>query len=196
MSTRLRKTPPGRVHYEELHRTSQKYQCNNWLLEDLPRLTTAGAESILEVGCGNGLFLEQAVNHWAEVVGVDWVRSAVLDRVLNSHPGIRFVQDDVLELDVGRHFDLIVSADFFEHLGPASVTALIRRLHACGGAGYHKIACYDDGHSHLSVFGPRRWLRLFEEAAPGAGYRIERRSFRKAKRKKPVVVITNLKVRT
>jgi len=184
--------PAGRDHYEELHRTSTKYQENNWLLDDLPRLVAAGGESLIEIGCGNGLFLERACHHWREVVAVDWVRSQRLDRVLADHPSIRFLQQDIAALEVEGPFDLLVSADVLEHLPPAVLPGVIARLHACGRRGYHRIACYDDGHSHLSVFGPRRWLRLFEAAASGGGYRIVGRERRHGRRDRLVVVISNL----
>ena len=182
----------GRDHYERLHRTSVKYQQNNWLLDDVARLVAAGGESILEVGCGNGLFLAEASQHWRHTVGVDWVRPECLDRVLAEHPAIGFVQQDITRLDVARQFDLLVSADVLEHLHPSALPAVIRRLHACGRRGYHKIACYDDGHSHLSVLRPRQWLRLFEDAAPNGAYRIVGCERRDGRRAKPVVVISNL----
>lgn len=185
----------GLEHYERLHRTSDKYQTNNWLLDELPRLTAAGGTSIIEIGCGNGLFLERACRHWQQVMGVDWVRSAILDRVLNDNPVIRFVQQDIATFASDDRFDLLVSADVLEHLSTEAVPGVIKRLHACGRRSYHKIACYDDGHSHLSILGPRAWLRLFEEAAPDGGYGIVKRTFRKGRRKKPVVVISNLDAR-
>jgi cyclopropane fatty-acyl-phospholipid synthase-like methyltransferase len=181
-----------RDHYESLHRTSVDYQRKNWLLDDLPRLTMAGGTSIIEVGCGNGLFLERASRHWPDVIGVDWVRSAVLERVLADNPRIRFLQEDIVEFDTSRHFDLLVSADVLEHLCPSVLPTVIRRLHACGRHCYHKIACYDDGHSHLSVWRPHQWLRLFEESVPDGGYRIISRMYRGQRRKKPVVVISNM----
>jgi SAM-dependent methyltransferase len=181
-----------RGHYERLHRTSVKYQQNNWLIDELPRLAAAGGESIIEVGCGNGLFLERARDHWEDVLGVDWVRSVSLERVLTDNPGIRFVQQDIAELDVSRRFDLLVSGDVLEHLRPSVLTAVISRLHACARRCYHKIACYDDGHSHLSVFGSRHWLRLFEASVSGGGYHIVSSTYREGRRNKPVVVISNM----
>jgi SAM-dependent methyltransferase len=186
------KRRPDRGHYERLHQSSLKYQTNNWLLDDLPRLVAAGGTSILEVGCGNGLFLDEATRHWTEVVGVDWVRSAVLDEILTRNPAVRFLQQDVAEFAVERPFDLVVSADFLEHISPSALPEVIRRLHACGRRSYHKIACYDDGHSHLSLFKPRTWLRLFENAAADGGYRIVSRTLRHGRRKKPTVVISNI----
>jgi SAM-dependent methyltransferase len=186
------KRQPDRGHYERLHDSSLKYRTNNWLLDELPRLIAAGGTSILEVGCGNGRFLDQAARHWAEVVGVDWVRSAVLDEILGRNPGVRFLEQDVADLEVERPFDLVVSADFLEHISPAAVPDVLRRLHACGRRSYHKIACYDDGHSHLSVFKPAKWLRLFERAASDGGYRIISRTLRHERRNKPIVIISNI----
>jgi trans-aconitate methyltransferase len=182
----------GREHYERLHQTSVKYQQNNWLLDDLAHLAAAGGESIIEVGCGNGLFLERASQHWRRIVGVDWVRSESLDRVLANHPGIGFVQQDITELEVEQRFDLLVSADVLEHLHPSALSAVIRRLHASACRAYHKIACYDDGHSHLAVMRPRRWLQLFEDAVPDGRYRIVDCEYRDRRRTRPVVVISNL----
>src|SRR5262245_8594186 len=187
----MAKRRPDREHYERLHE-SPKYRTNNWLLDELPRLAAAGGTSILEVGCGNGLFLEQATRHWTVVVGVDWVRSAVLDEILARNPAVVFLQQDVAEFTVERPFDLVVSADFLEHVSPAALPDVIRRLHACGHRSFHKIACYDDGHSHLSLFKPKKWLRLFQDAVADGGYRIVSRTVRPGRRKKPTVVISNI----
>lgn len=183
------------AYYQHLHEASPKYQQLNWLLEELPLLRAAGGQSLVEVGCGNGLFLAQAARHWPRVTGVDWARSPVLDAVLRATPTLRFVQQDVQQLALDQPHDLLVSADFLEHLPPASLPAVLQRLHACAARGFHKIACYDDGHSHLSVLPAAAWLALFEAAAPGAGYRLwrlEDRAGRQALRRKPVVVISNL----
>lgn len=180
-------------YYQALHENSAKYQTNNWLVDELPELRGVGAASILEAGCGNGLFLRHAVAHWADVTGMDWARSPVLDGVLREHPGVRFIQQDIAAFHPDRRWGLLASADFLEHLAPAALPDVIQRLHAAADVCYHKIACYDDGHSHLSVFSPRAWLRLFQQACPDAGYRIVKTSIRKQRRKK-VVVISNLPV--
>lgn len=192
---KARKPPPrggGPAYYQQLHDTSAGYQENNWLLDDLAALRAIGGGSILEVGCGNGRFLARAAAHWSQVTGVDWVRSPVLDGVLAAHPGIRFVQEDVAAFGPDQRFDLLVSADFLEHLAPAALPAVLARMDGWADVGYHRIACYDDGHSHLSVLDARGWLRVFEEACPGAGYRIVRKAYRRPGRKRAVVVISNL----
>lgn len=181
------------AYYQSLHDTSRDYRQSNWLVEELPALVAVGGESIVEIGCGNGLFLARAAQHWQDVTGVDWARSPVLDEVLLAQPRIRFIQQDIAEFVPERRRDLLVSADFLEHLAPPVLVETIARLHGAADACYHKIACYDDGHSHLSIFGAKAWLRLFEEAAPGAGYRIVKKAWRPPRHKKKlVVVISNL----
>jgi len=181
------------AYYQSLHDTSRDYRQSNWLVGDLPALVAAGGESIVEIGCGNGLFLARAAKHWGDVTGVDWARSPVLEEVLLAKPRIRFLQQDIAGFMPGRRYDLLVSADFLEHLAPAVLAQTIARLHGAAGACYHKIACYDDGHSHLSIFGAKAWLHLFEKAAPGAGYRVVKKEYREpGRRKKLVVVISNL----
>jgi hypothetical protein len=180
------------VYYQALHDTSSDYQSNNWLLDELPVLAGIGGRSLIEIGCGNGLFLARAVEHWPEVTGLDWARSPVLDQLLNADPRVCFVQQDIAEFRPPRRYDLLVSADFLEHMAPAALPELLTRLHTCADVGYHKIACYDDGHSHLAIFDAETWLRLFREAAPGACYRIVKRTDREARRKKTVIVVSNM----
>ncbi len=180
------------TYYQSLHETSTDYQQSNWLIQELPALRSAGGESIVEIGCGNGRFLARAAQHWDDVTGVDWARSPVLEEVLAAEPRLRFVQQDIARFAPERRWDLLVSADFLEHLAPELLTETIARLHAASDVGYHKIACYDDGHSHLSVFGPVAWLRMFEAVAPGA-YRVVKKAYRPPRQKKKlVVVISNL----
>jgi cyclopropane fatty-acyl-phospholipid synthase-like methyltransferase len=180
------------AYYQLLHDTSSKYQANNWLIEDLPVLRGIHADSVLEMGCGNGLFLARACEHWPDVSGLDWVRSAVLERVLEEHPTIRFLEQDVAEFRAERSYDLLVSADFLEHIAPAALPDLIRTVDACAHVNYHRIACYDDGHTHLTIRTANRWLRTFRHARPDGGYRIVGRSYRGKRRRKAVVVISNM----
>lgn len=181
---------PDARYYQALHESNARYQTINWLLEELPVLRAAGASSILDVGCGNGLFLAQAAVHWAEVTGIDWARSPTMEGVLREHPGVRFIQQDVADFRPDRRYGVVASADFLEHLPPAALPDVLRRLDAAGDGGYHKIACYDDGHSHLSVFSPRQWLERFRQACPDGGYRMVKTALRA--RGREVVVISNL----
>lgn len=154
-------------YYQALHDTNPAFQNNNWLTQDLEILRGWGGRSVLELGCGNGRFLDRAADHWPRVVGVDWAKSPVLDHVLERHPGVAFVQADILAWTPDELFDLVVSADFLEHLPPTAMADALRRFDAFGKRHYHRIACYDDGHSHLSIHAPETWLEMFAAVAPG-----------------------------
>jgi cyclopropane fatty-acyl-phospholipid synthase-like methyltransferase len=57
-------------YYQQLHDSNRAFIDNNWLLPELDALRALGGRSILEVGCGNGRFLELAAQHWESVVGI------------------------------------------------------------------------------------------------------------------------------
>lgn len=150
-------------YYQALHDEHPAFQSNNWLLQDLDTLRSWGSGSLLELGCGNGLFLLKAAALWQEVTGVDWARSPVMDRVLKQCANVRFVQADVLNWRPDKVYDIVASADFLEHLPPSAIVPFLRCIGPFGRRHFHRIACYDDGHSHLSIFGPDEWVRLLRE---------------------------------
>jgi SAM-dependent methyltransferase len=176
-------------YYQRLHDVNAAFQGNNWLLDEISVLRALGGRSILELGCGNGLFLRAAAPHWEEVVGVDWAKSPVIESVLKEHGNVRFEQADVRTWRPGRQFHIVASADFLEHIPPPDLPALIAAAATCGPRQFHKIACYDDGHSHLSIFPPEQWIELFERAAPGVAWRIHSRLSRKGDPNKTVVMV-------
>jgi len=178
-------------YYQGLHDTNPAFQNNNWLIEELPVLVQCRGESLLEVGCGNGRFLREAAQHWREVVGLDWARSPLIAPILRDCANVRFVQADARSFSWPRRFDLVASADFLEHLPPEALTATISNLHRTGRFNFHKIACYDDGHSHLSIHPPDWWLARFRALAPDAGYRLHRVTARKGDPTKLVITLTN-----
>jgi cyclopropane fatty-acyl-phospholipid synthase-like methyltransferase len=175
-------------YYQRLHDSHPAFQENNWLLQDLPRLVRLGGESILELGCGNGRFLEVAARHWRRVVGLDWAASPVMPGILEANPGIEFVQSDLRGFVPREPFDVVVSADFLEHLPTTELVPCLARMHQFGFRHFHRIACYDDGHSHLSILSPDQWLELFDQVAPAA-YRILAVEHRKRDPSKPVILV-------
>jgi SAM-dependent methyltransferase len=150
-------------YYKMLHDTARGYQENNWLVSEIDNLLGADPHSVLEIGCGNGRFLVEAKNRGvSQIMGVDWVRSPMLAEL--------GVEDLVQLCDITKdelpRADLVCSADVLEHLAPASLPSTLARIHAAGRLQYHVIACYDDGHSHLSVMPPADWLHRFRKLSP------------------------------
>jgi len=184
----------GPSYYLHLHTHHDAYARNNWLVSELPRLRSlTPSQSILEIGCGNGRFLEEAAGKWEFVVGADWARAPALEDVLATHSNVRFCQGNACKLSTEElnvpadGFGLVVSADFLEHIGERDLPALLSKLHSWGKVNFHKIACYDDNHSHLSVLSSRDWLDLFRANDPN--YRILAESEREPG--KVVIVVTN-----
>lgn len=175
-------------YYQSLHDENPAFRNNNWMTQDVDTLLAYGGSSLLELGCGNGRFLAIAAAHWSRVVGVDWARSPVLDEILATSRNVEFIQSDVLAWASEEVFDLVVSADFLEHLAPAALPGALAAFHRLGRNHFHRIACYDDGHSHLSIFPPEKWLELFEAAAPGA-YRVLSVEARKGNADKLVITV-------
>lgn len=184
----MNRTGLDATYYQALHDEHPAFQNNNWMTQDLDTLRKVGGSSLLELGCGNGRFLAAASAHWERVVGVDWARSPVIDEIITASRNVEFIQCDVLAWASDEVFDLVVSADFLEHLDPAALPHALAAFHRLGRNHFHRIACYDDGHSHLSIFPPETWLGLFNAAVPGA-YRLLSTEARKGNADKLVITI-------
>lgn len=176
-------------YYESLHRENEGYREHNWLVEELEVLCDFGGNSLLELGCGNGRFLSLAADRWTEVVGLDWARSPQIEGILRRHHNVRFIQVNLLSADFERKFDIAASADVLEHLPLSALPSVIANMHNWARINFHKIACYDDKHSHLSVLPPDTWLSLFQ--AVDERYKLRSVTSRKKKPDRLVAVITN-----
>ena len=181
-------------YYQNLHDTNEAFMVNNWLLTDVAQLRskTKDTESILELGCGNGRFLEVAADHWSSVTGIDWAKSRYLEGVLAKKGNVSFIQADISTLKLARNYGLIVSADFLEHLPTHLLPGVIAESLRAGRFGLHKIACYDDGHSHLSILPPESWLELFHAHPLGRSMRMTSAEARKGNKNNLVITISNL----
>ena len=133
------------------------YRQNNWLLSELPVVRRIRPGTVVEIGCGNGRFLRAAAPFVDRVIGVDWAESPELADL----PGnVQIVRVDVAAGMIPRG-DVICSADVLEHFAPRDIEPVIAKLAGAGPYQHHVIACYDDGHTHLSILPPAGWLALF-----------------------------------
>jgi SAM-dependent methyltransferase len=145
------------TYYQQIHQSNEAYRINNWLLSEVEAILSIGPKSVLEVGCGNGRFLAAIRDRVDQAIGVDWAKSPILDELgLSSHFQLRDITHDDLP-----KADLVCSADVLEHVAPNLLRSTLQRLHNAGREQYHVIACYDDGHSHLSIMEPEAWLHAF-----------------------------------
>ena len=166
------------AYYQRLHEQESGYQTNNWLLDEIDQIVSFGASTVLELACGNGRFLERAASLFECVMGCDWAVSPRMKGVLVAHSNVKFFQVDLYQQLPSCRAELVVSADFLEHIDPHSLLGVLQRIDLLADMAFHKVACYDDNHSHLSVFPPAEWLALFQRVNPA--YELERTELRRA----------------
>lgn len=70
--------------------------------------------SILDAGCGTGWMTERLLPFGA-VVGTD-LADEVVDRAASRVPQARFVAGDIMSVEVGRDFDVVVSLEVLSHV--------------------------------------------------------------------------------
>lgn len=168
---------PSRSRFERLYTRVMGAPANGLrirLRRVLP-VTKGRYESILDAGCGSGVFsLELAKQHpEAKVLGVE-LEADLVDRAneVARRAGLancRFEQGDVTKLDYDSAFDLVVSVDNFEHVeDDVSAMRALREALRPGG----RLVAHVPGYE-------RRWLLLGRRVnfdVPGhvrPGYRAE-----------------------
>lgn len=147
-------------YYQKKHDTSIGYQNNNWLISEIDNLLSVNPISVVEIGCGNGKFLAEVKQRGvSKITGLDWAHSPMLASL-----GVKDLVHlcDITKDDIPSA-DLVCSADVLEHISPTRLAGTLSRIHRAGRHQYHVIACYDDGHSHLSIMPPEQWLKHFRQ---------------------------------
>lgn len=172
--------------YQRLHDHDRGYQDNNWLVDHCDVIASVNPGVVIEIGCGNGRFLRKIASLVPNVIGLDWARAPQLAVIPNN---VEFRTADVLKDDIPTGH-VCVSADVLEHFEPHALPALVKKLHEAARYNYHVIACYDDGHSHCSVFHPGQWLALFKTISPD--YRLVATITRPGRPDRIACVITNI----
>ncbi|AEG53125.1 class I SAM-dependent methyltransferase [Sinorhizobium meliloti] len=135
---------------------------NNWLVSEIETILAKKPQIVVEIGCGNGAFAKEIAPSVREVHAVDWALSPnFVDRPENVH----FFKADVTRDEIPSG-DVTCSADVLEHFNPLDLTKVVAKCVASSPLQHHVIACYDDGHSHLTVMPPAAWLALFWRYCP------------------------------
>jgi hypothetical protein len=187
-----RQTIANDRYYSFLHATHEGFQQNNWLAPFARTLGRLKAKRVVECGTGNGAFASAIADYCSDVIGLDWAPSPHFPRY---RAGISFQLWDALK-DLVPPSDLVCSADFLEHMPPIIVTDVLRNMLSAAPAQFHVMACYDDGHSHLTIESAEAWLSRFNDIAadipnPNAGpFRIC--GIPSSAPDRPRIVITNV----
>lgn len=171
-------------YYARLH-DGPTYQENNWLLPEIDTVLSCSPKSVLELGFGNGRFIRAASERVERVVGVDWVKSPLAEDMPNN---VELVVADATKATLPS-VDLACSADVLEHFSPEVISDVLARLHEAAPCNFHVIACYDDGHSHLTISTPQEWLSRFKLLSPK--YELRKTIPRRKNKNHMVAVISN-----
>lgn len=152
-------------YYRAAHTDLEGYRDNNWMMPFAKPLLSLKVDTVVECACGNGEFSEifsrRVSNYWA----MDWAASPLLP---HSTPGFHHVRWDAYS-DTLPQADLLLSADFLEHLREESLDNVLGRMLMAAPRQFHVIACYDDFHSHLTIESPDWWLHRLRTVAASQG---------------------------
>lgn len=174
-------------YYQQQHESNPAFSTNNWLVEEIPQILCCKPAVISELACGNGKFSKQIARYCKKVYAIDWAKSPILEPLPYN---VEYICINIVDAPL-PHSDLCCSADFLEHLPTASLDNTIKKIVDSANAGYHKIACYDDGHSHLSILPPWEWMRMFAVHG-GDDYQVAKVEFRRGDPTQVVIVISNI----
>lgn len=172
--------------YQQLHREDHLYQANNWLVDAIFEIAKTKSDTILELGAGNGLFMRSIAGHVRSVIAIDWAKSPLM---ADLPANCRFIQADITGDDLPKA-DLVCSADVLEHIPFEKLKPTIRRWLNLAPLQHHIIACYDDGHSHLTVMPPGFWLYVLKCCDPS--FRLVTIEVRRNDPRQVVCTISNL----
>ncbi len=179
----------GPVYYTSLHETNIGYQQNNWLMEEDHLVSQIPGEILQEIGCGNGRYLAHAAQTRRLVIGCDWALSPGIRELQKRADNVEFITCDITKHVPRCEADILVSADVLEHIATQDIAQTIDRLTHAGRWQFHKIACYDDAHSHLTIREPAWWLAQF--SAVSSTYRLVRSEYRMGDRSRLICIISN-----
>lgn len=133
--------------------------CSKYPVVRMFRKELAG-KSILEVGCGTGLFLRSVARllPHKELVGLD-TSAPVLPGAQN---GISFLQADVTDFKTPRKFDVVFSEHVIEHIAPADLHAHLDSIVNALAEDGVLIVCAPNG-----LFGPSDVTRIVDRSHRG-----------------------------
>lgn len=129
---------------------------------------TLAPRSVLDAGCGTGRVAAELYRRGIDVVGVD-LDPAMLDVARRKAPALRWVQADLLSVDLAKVFDVVVMAgNVMIFLEPGTETAVVANLARHVAPGGHLVAGFQ--------LEPRRLaIDSYDEMCSAAGLVLSQR---------------------
>ena len=112
-----------------------KWDHNRRYSELLLKEIEAGADKVLDIGCGTGEFTKKAASKAKQVVGIDIAPQMIIE-AQKRHPAenIEYLLQDFDSMDEKVQYDCIVSIATFHHLELDTALPKINRMLKPGGA--------------------------------------------------------------
>ena len=146
--------------YDNLYKNGhglKGFRANNWAMFLKSRIFDIKFDSVLDVGCGNGLFLEECIKLGKKAHGVDISEFSLNDASLKSY----FTCMDVCNDNLPRGYDLAVSTDMMEHLPESKINFAITNISKSANRLFIIVALYDDNESHITIKPTEWWTEQF-----------------------------------
>ena len=179
------KTVFNEKYYTDVHASNAAYQRNNWFSDKFIELVAKrDFATIFELGSGNGKATQKLAQICDKVIACDWSPNPY-----STHEKVEFHNCSFFDLPSSIQADVTISADVIEHFPPDKLYKLMGRLDHIAPYGLHIIAGYADGHSHLSVYGPWDWLKMFRHF--DSNYKLVEIEARRDNWETPVFVFSN-----
>ncbi len=123
---------------------------------------TLKPSSVLDVGCGTGLWLREWQKHGVEIFGVDggWVKESMLEIDKDKFRATPLEAP----LNLGRKFDLVMSLEVGEHIKPEKKNVFIDSLVRHGDIVLFSAAIpWQGGTDHFNEQWPSYWIEAFKQ---------------------------------
>ena len=144
--------------------------------EDKRMLADMAAEfeprSLLDIGCANGAVLKCLLDKGITGEGVEISRMALDKAIPEVREKVHF--GDLLDLRLGKTYDLVLGLDIFEHLNPRRLTDYIQetfRLTRKGGYLFANIPAYGNDAVFGEIF-PVSFVDWDDDVATGRCFRV------------------------
>lgn len=167
----IQRVPPEVAIYQTLHAASVDYRTRNQGMACRNKWLgmVAGCESVLEVGCGNGLLCEFLAASGKKVTGVDLVPGPY-DR---QGKGYAFQTCHLVHQRLPRDYDVAVCFDVLEHLPEKEIDTVLENIGQSAQSFVLSIAGYGKAPIHPTVKTPGWWLNKLFNHMPGRSWLCE-----------------------
>ena len=154
--------------YHTLHHCSDGYKDHNQGLLCIERWEPMlpDSRSILDIGCGNGLLLNELIKRGYLVSGCDVANGPYV----RTYP---FWKCDIRDTAIPAGYDLALCFDVLEHIDTDQVIPALANIAQSAERFVFTIAGYGEPPTHLTIKSPGWWLNKLVQVFPGHAWHVQ-----------------------